>query len=141
MIKARFVVGPLKTLAHNSRVAQEYVQWQGQVLSKIEIKHIERYARRTIAVLDWLVMVMERILVLGISLFVLYIGWHLLLNRFSEQQNGFVLKIGEQWKIFGLLLIPLFYRTARAFLERAQKIAGIEARPLEKEDVPNPETK
>lgn len=35
--------------------------------------------------------------------------------------------LNENWKVILILLVPLFYRTVRMFLERAQKFAGIEA--------------
>jgi hypothetical protein len=47
-------------------------------------------------------------------------------NRQTRIQNA-VTAFSGNWKIGLLLLIPLFYRTIRTFLERAEKIAGIEA--------------
>jgi hypothetical protein len=35
--------------------------------------------------------------------------------------------LNKNWKIGLLLLIPLFYRTVRAFLQRAEEFAGIKA--------------
>ena len=35
--------------------------------------------------------------------------------------------LNENWKVSLLLLIPLFYRTVRTFLERVEKAWGIEA--------------
>jgi hypothetical protein len=48
--------------------------------------------------------------------------------------------LNENWKVGLLLLVPLFYRTIRMFLERVRKFLGMETREPEEERVePNPE--
>ncbi len=48
------------------------------------------------------------------------------LSRQSRLQ-AILTMLSENWKIGLVLLIPLFYRTIRGFLERAEKFAGITA--------------
>jgi hypothetical protein len=48
----------------------------------------------------------------------------------SERQTriqSVLTTLNQNWKIGLLLLIPLFYRTVRAFLQRAEEFAGIKA--------------
>ena len=47
-------------------------------------------------------------------------------DRQTRMQNALTMLNGN-WKIGLLLLIPLFYRTVRAFLERVERFAGMEA--------------
>jgi CMP-N-acetylneuraminic acid synthetase len=47
-------------------------------------------------------------------------------DRQMRMQNALTMLNGN-WKIGLLLLIPLFYRTVRAFLQRAEEFAGIKA--------------
>jgi len=46
----------------------------------------------------------------------------------------------ENWKLGLLLLIPLFFRTIRKFMERVEEVAGMKARAPETQpkEVPNP---
>jgi len=47
--------------------------------------------------------------------------------------------MNDNWKVGLLLLVPLFYRTIRTFLERVRKAFGMEARlPEDIEEKPNP---
>lgn len=47
-------------------------------------------------------------------------------DRQTRMQNALAMLNGN-WKIGLLLLIPLFYRTVRAFLQRVEEVAGIKA--------------
>lgn len=49
-------------------------------------------------------------------------------QRFISAFNLF----NSNWKLGVLLLVPLFYRTIRKFLERVEKVAGMTARPPRK---------
>ncbi len=40
--------------------------------------------------------------------------------------------LNDNWKVGLLILVPLFYRTIRMFLERVRKVLGMEAREPEK---------
>jgi hypothetical protein len=88
--------------------------------------------------LDWLVGVVERLVVLAVAFLTFYIGW-LTFHGAGIAQKGaakppaaeLLTALSENWKGLLLVLIPLFYRTARTFLERVQKFAGMEA-PLQK---------
>ena len=47
--------------------------------------------------------------------------------------------LNENWKVGLLILIPLFYRTIRMFLERVRKAFGMEVQePEDVEEKPNP---
>lgn len=47
--------------------------------------------------------------------------------------------LNENWKVGLLILVPLFYRTIRMFLERVRKVWGMEAQqPEAVEEKPNP---
>jgi hypothetical protein len=82
-----------------------------------------------VSVLDWLVSVAERLVVLAIACVVFYTGW----LAFSGASSIWILSVlSENWKALLLLLIPLFYRTIRTFLEEVQKFAGMERAQREK---------
>jgi len=57
-----------------------------------------------------------------------------------EQRIEAALKmLNENWKVGLLILVPLFYRTIRMFLERVRKAFGMEVQePEEIEEKPNP---
>jgi hypothetical protein len=63
----------------------------------------------------------------------LAIGYGLIWLAWCNQQTrairltGLAKTMNENWKVILILLVPLFYRTVRMFLERAQEFAGIKA--------------
>jgi len=63
--------------------------------------------------LEWLLKVAERLLVLALTLAVFVVGWRLLFTPSTEQPA--VLKV--DWRILPVILIPLFYRPLRDFVE------------------------
>ena len=97
---------------------------------------------RFMTLLDWLVSVAERVLVLGFVCVALRVGYQLTRGIDSDGNKEILKTITENWKaVLILFLIPLFYRTARRFLERARKFAGIEAEseePESEEEANNP---
>ncbi|HKW87950.1 MAG TPA: hypothetical protein VJN21_04255 [Candidatus Acidoferrales bacterium] len=83
--------------------------------------------------LDWLLCVAEPLVVLGITLVVFYIGYTLV---FGPEQSGHQTRfkellrvVNDNWKAGLLLLVLLFYRTVRIFLEQAEEAFGVK-RPL-----------
>ena len=95
--------------------------------------------RSLLSVLDWLVSVAERLLVLGFAWAALYLGYKVLRGFDSDRNKEIFGTVTDNWKaVLILFLVPLFYRTMRGFLERARKIAGIEAEPEETEEDENP---
>lgn len=102
---------------------------------------LQDVASTILRILDWFVAVAERLLVLSLAGLIFYFGYLILFGK-VRQVNEYALKeIAGNWKAaLVVLLIPLFYRTVRMFLEKARKFAGIEAGPPEEEESakPNP---
>jgi hypothetical protein len=82
--------------------------------------------------LNWLLLVVEPSVVLVIALALGYATYRLLFGQqpAGEEQTRFfflIREVNDNWKAAVLLLILLFYRTVRDFLQRAEKAFGIEA--------------
>jgi len=83
--------------------------------------------------LDWLLSVVEPAVVLAVTSVILYIVYWLVFGpeqdprqaRFRELIKG----VSDNWKAGLVLLIILFYRTIRIFLEQAEEALGVK-RPL-----------
>src|SRR5713226_4468994 len=75
--------------------------------------------------LNWLLSVVEPLVVLGIAIVILYAGYSAVFGPLqSTQQARFkelLQVINDNWKVGVLLLIVLFYRTIRIFLEQAEE--------------------
>ena len=57
----------------------------------------------------------------------------------QQRIEGALKMLNENWKVGLLILIPLFYRTIRMFLERVRKAFGMEVQePEDVEEKPNP---
>lgn len=95
---------------------------------------IRALPRWILLVLDWLVSVAERLVVLGVVCAIFYIGrlWvsgampisklGITAPTISTSPAAEILKaISENWKALLLLLIPLFYRTIKGFIERMEE--------------------
>lgn len=86
-----------------------------------------------LSVLDWVINVAERLVVIAIVAGIGYIGWRAF---YSADQAKFIADtlepLSKNWKGLLLLLIPLFYRTARTFLEKVKKVGWMETEPREK---------
>ncbi len=76
----------------------------------------------------------ERVVVLAVAFAAFYGGWLLFRNGIQKSEGlAQTLKVlSDSWKALLLLLIPLFYRTVRTFLERVRKFAGMETADEEK---------
>lgn len=86
---------------------------------------IARIAKTILRFLDWGVMVMERLLVLGLAYLAFCFGYHLLRGDFGHGQLDALKSISENWKAGLLLLLILFYGTVRKFLEEVHEFAGM----------------
>jgi hypothetical protein len=86
-----------------------------------------------ISTLDWLVAVAERLVALIIAATVFYAGWSLFHGTADPSLKDALKTFSDNWRVFLFLLIPLFYRTVRTFLERVKKFAGMETELLERE--------
>lgn len=66
--------------------------------------------------------------------------WHACNATIRQQRIEAALKmLNENWKVGLLILVPLFYRTIRTFLERVRKAFGMEVQePDDVEEKPNP---
>ena len=82
-----------------------------------------------VAALDWLVQVAERLLVLSLAYVVLRFGYQLLSGRSSAKENELIASVATNYKAVILLLIPLFYRTVRIFLEQVESAFGLKRPP------------
>jgi hypothetical protein len=56
----------------------------------------------------------------------------------QERIESALKMLNENWKVGLLILVPLFYRTIRMFLERVRKAFGMEVQPEEIVEKPNP---
>jgi len=95
---------------------------------------IQEFPDWIIKVLDWIVAVTERLVVLAIAFIAFYGGW-LAFRADPEKSDALTeaLKaLSDNWKGLILLLVPLFYRTVRTFLEKVRKFAGMETETDEK---------
>lgn len=79
--------------------------------------------------LDWLVGVVERLLVLGLSFVVFYFGYHMVRGNSIPDQLAVLKFFADNWKIGIIVLVVLFYGTVRVFLEQVQEVWGMK-RPL-----------
>ena len=75
---------------------------------------------------------------------VFYFGWLALHSGTANSTEksplvAILTTLSENWKGLLLLLIPLFYRTVRTFLEKVKKFAGMETEPEEKRTTPQNE--
>jgi hypothetical protein len=93
--------------------------WQKFVTRLVE------FARGILAILDWLVMVAERMIVLGVTFLALYFGVQSLRGLLTDGQSKALYLAGQSWRIVFILMIPLFYQTVRTFLEEVQEIWGM----------------
>jgi hypothetical protein len=121
----------IEALTENS---MNVARWVGSAIPTL--------AAAIIAILDWVVGVVERLVVLAIAFVAFYVGWFALHGdkQKSDALVQMLKALSDNWKGLLLLLIPLFYRTVRTFLERAKKFLGIEAEPADQEKrapVPN----
>lgn len=85
--------------------------------------------RRILRFLDWLVSVVERLLVLGLSYVIFYFGYQLVRGKSVPDQFTVLKFFADNWKIGIIVLIVLFYGTVRTFLEQVQEVWGMK-RPL-----------
>ena len=94
--------------------------------------------------LDWLLSIIERLIVLAIAVCVFYSGWVILGPNHAQLQAQLIQTaraLNDNWKAVLLLLIPLFYRTIRMFLEQTEEAFGMKRKkPLsgELQKEPNP---
>jgi len=79
--------------------------------------------------LDWLLSVVEPVVVLAITIVIFYTGYCLV---FGPEQSGHLARfkdlmkeVNDNWKAGLLLLVLLFYRTIRIFLEQAEEAFSI----------------
>ena len=79
--------------------------------------------------MDWVSQVVESLLALGFAFVVFYWGWRVLFGRASQDELRLIKEAAENWKIIVLLLVPLFFRTVRIFLEEVREWAGMKRQP------------
>jgi hypothetical protein len=92
---------------------------------------------------DWLLSLVEPLVVLSIAAASFYIGYYLVVSPENgprqAQYRQLIKEINDNWKAGILLLILLFYRTVRTFLEQAEEAFSVK-RPLrgESQEGPSP---
>ena len=85
--------------------------------------------------LNWVLSVVEPLIVLGITVSVSYGAWCLVRPDVNGRQARIIVAmkgINDNWKAALILLVLLFYRTIRIFLEQAEEAWGVK-RPLKGE--------
>jgi|SRR6266851_6887153 len=83
--------------------------------------------------LDWFLSVVEPLVVIAITVVIFYVGYWLVfgpdLNAHQTRFKELIKEISDNWKAGLLLLVLLFYRTIRIFLEQAEEAFSVK-RPL-----------
>ena len=79
--------------------------------------------------LNWLLSVVEPLVVLGITVAILYVGFGLVFGS-AQSTNQARFKelmaiVSDNWKAALLILLVLFYRTVRMFLEEVEEAFGM----------------
>lgn len=97
------------------------LSWIWKLLSKV-------LPAAVLSILDWLTRVVERAVVLAIAFAVFYFFWHIIHGNQSQVSSAeHALEVCSQnWKGLLILLVPLFYRTIRTFLEKVRRAWGME---------------
>jgi hypothetical protein len=91
---------------------------QEQKQESLFLRRLRALPKSILSLLDWLVDVAERLVVLAIACVVFYTGWLAL----SGASSIWILSVlSENWKALLLLLIPMFYRTIRSFIDRMEE--------------------
>src|SRR2546422_552356 len=83
--------------------------------------------------LNWLLSVVEPLIVLGTTVSVSYGVWCLVRPDVNGRQTRIIASmkdINDNWKAGVLLLVLLFYRTVRVFLEQAEEAFGVKRQKL-----------
>jgi hypothetical protein len=91
---------------------------------------LEVYSDRTLKVCEILLVLSLTAALLG------FIGYQVvwIWRQCPEERiKSTLTMLNENWKVGLLLLVPLFYRTVRMFLERVRKFLGMETRDPEQE--------
>lgn len=121
----------------NPRVTLEVCRCKRIFVSQMTLAAISQVvtttAKAILSILDWLVAVAERLVALIIGVTVFYASWSIFHGTADPSLKDSLKTFSDNWRVFLLLLIPLFYRTVRIFLERVRKFAGMETELLEKE--------
>jgi hypothetical protein len=94
--------------------------------------------------LNWLVSVVEPLIVLAITFLASYsVYWLIFAPDQGSQQSrilALVSTINADWKAGLVLLLILFYRTVRMFLEQAEEAFGVKRRRKLKVEEASPQT-
>ncbi len=88
-----------------------------------------REVRQLPKLLDWALAVVEPLVALGFACAVFYLGSRVVFGTASEDERRLIKDVSENWKIAVVVLVPLFYRTVRIFLEEVVEAAGMKRRP------------
>lgn len=94
------------------------------------VSGITAFSNATIQILDWLVEVAERTTALAVAVLVGYLSFHFLFGKATPSDVQFVSAIGAHWQALLILLIPLFYRTIRTFLQEVEEAYGMKRRSM-----------
>jgi hypothetical protein len=97
--------------------------------------------------LNWLLSVVEPVIVLVFTYLVIYSSCLLIFGDRKNDQNVRMIELlklmSENWKVALILIILLFYRTVRIFLEQAEEAWGVKRKkPIfgEPQQLANPVT-
>jgi hypothetical protein len=74
--------------------------------------------------IEWFVQVGEGLLVLALIIAIFCTGWRLIWNQSKIQP---ILQV--DWRVFLAVLIPLFFRTLRTFIEEIVEAFGVKRQP------------
>ena len=93
--------------------------------------------------LNWCLAVVEPLVVLAIATVILYLGYGAVFqpqgNAMGPSLKELIEEVNDNWKAGVLLLIVLFYRTVRTFLEQAEEALGVKRKLQRLRPVGEPE--
>lgn len=104
------------------------------------LQRLAAFGVYVLALMDWLVSFVERAIVLMLGFAIVYLSFALLAGRDSQADIDIISKLAENWRIVFFLLIPIFYRVIRKFLEEVYEAFGMK-RPQPGQPVGGEETR
>jgi hypothetical protein len=107
-------------ISNQQEVVMRLIARAGSMIAKIA----SQVSWKLPAFLDWLLSIVERVLVLALSFAIFYSGCHMVRGQ-ADKEIAALAKLGESWKVFLLLLVPLFYRTINRFINEAHEAFGV----------------
>jgi hypothetical protein len=87
--------------------------------------------------LNWLLAVVEPLVVLGVTFSLAYATYWLVFaqDKGHAYLSTTIKQLNDNWKVGLILLVALFYRTIRIFLEQAEEAWGVKRKRLQGQEL------